>query len=74
MVPVTRGGPKTWENLVTSCQDCNQRKGSRTPEEANMPLLKKPTKLPLNYLPDILLLRKQVPDSWKTYLGDLLAS
>jgi 5-methylcytosine-specific restriction endonuclease McrA len=74
VVPATRGGPRSWENLVTSCQECNQRKGSRTPEEANMPLLRKPSKLPLNYLPDILLLRKQVPESWKIYLGDLLAS
>ena len=74
VVPLTRGGPGTWENLVTSCRDCNQQKGSRTPEEAGMPLAKKPTKLPLNFIPDILLLRQQVPESWKLYLGNLLAS
>ena len=27
------------ENLVTACVRCNTRKGSRTPEEARMPLL-----------------------------------
>lgn len=26
VIPVKNGGPKTWENLVTSCRDCNQRK------------------------------------------------
>jgi 5-methylcytosine-specific restriction endonuclease McrA len=74
VIPIMRGGPGSWENLVTSCQACNQAKGSRTPEEAGMPLMRRPAKLPINFLPDILLLRKQVPESWKMYLGDLLAS
>jgi len=74
VVPVTRGGPGSWENLVTSCRSCNQAKGSRTPEEAGMPLRRPPSKLPMNFIPDILLLRKQVPESWKLYLGNLLAS
>jgi hypothetical protein len=26
-------------NVVTACRGCNHRKGSRTPEEAHMPLL-----------------------------------
>jgi hypothetical protein len=34
----------TWENLVTSCKKCNNRKGGRTPEEANFTLLRKPFK------------------------------
>jgi 5-methylcytosine-specific restriction endonuclease McrA len=74
VIPITRGGPGTWENLVTSCRACNQAKGSRTPEEAGMPLMRRPSKLPMNFIPDILLLRKQVPESWKIYLGSLLAS
>src|ERR1044072_7615811 len=32
VVPVVRGGRKTWENIVTACIRCNQRKGDRTPE------------------------------------------
>lgn len=74
VIPVKRGGPRTWENLVTSCKACNQRKGSKTPEEAGMPLINTPARVPLNFLPDILHLRKEVPESWKIYLGDLLAS
>ncbi|MEM9540857.1 MAG: HNH endonuclease [Cyanobacteria bacterium P01_E01_bin.42] len=40
--PRSRGGGDSWDNLVTACVRCNVRKGSRTPEEANMPLLSKP--------------------------------
>ena len=32
----------TWESLVCACFKCNSKKGGRTPEEANMPLLKQP--------------------------------
>lgn len=41
--PVSRGGGNDWENVVTSCSPCNNRKASRTPEEAGMPLLSTPT-------------------------------
>lgn len=37
--PVSRGGKNAWTNVVTACKSCNSRKGSRTPEEANMTLL-----------------------------------
>ena len=37
--PESRGGTTRYGNLVTACIDCNQRKDSRTPEEAKMPLL-----------------------------------
>ncbi len=38
VVPRSRGGGDTWENLVAACVRCNVRKGNRTPEEAGMPL------------------------------------
>lgn len=41
IMPVSRGGKSTWENTVTACQKCNSKKGSRTPEEAGMPLARK---------------------------------
>jgi len=37
--PVSRGGRDVWENVVTACVGCNSRKGSRTPQQASMPLL-----------------------------------
>lgn len=42
VIPRSRGGGDTWENLVTACVRCNVKKGSRTPKEANMKLLSQP--------------------------------
>lgn len=42
VLPRSRGGPDSWENLVTACRECNLRKGRRTPEEASMRLLRAP--------------------------------
>ncbi len=47
--PRSRGGKDSWENVTTACLQCNVMKGNRTPEEANMPLRKKPHK-PLSNL------------------------
>lgn len=42
VMPRSRGGEATWENLVAACVACNVRKGGRTPQEANMKLLGAP--------------------------------
>jgi len=42
VLPRSRGGRLTWENVVLACGPCNVRKGDRTPEEARMSLLQKP--------------------------------
>ncbi len=44
VMPRSRGGRSTWENLVTSCRECNLRKGWATPEESGMPLRTRPTR------------------------------
>lgn len=38
VIPRCQGGPSTWGNLVACCQECNARKGGRTPEQAGMQL------------------------------------
>jgi 5-methylcytosine-specific restriction endonuclease McrA len=38
VIPRSRGGKDTWENLVAACVRCNVNKGNRTPTEAHMPL------------------------------------
>lgn len=38
VLPQSRGGKNTWENMAACCRKCNGRKDNRTPEEANMPL------------------------------------
>ena len=44
VVPRSRGGVTTWENVVCSCIPCNLKKGSKSPEEAGMRLLKRPVR------------------------------
>jgi len=39
VTPMSRGGATVWQNVVSACRACNQRKGNRTPESASMPLL-----------------------------------
>lgn len=42
VVPRSRGGEHTWENVVTACRTCNHRKGGKTIQEARMRLLNEP--------------------------------
>lgn len=42
VLPRCRGGGDTWFNLVAACQSCNGRKGSRTPQEAGMAMIREP--------------------------------
>ena len=42
VVPRSRGGTTTWENIVCACVACNVRKGGRTPHEAHMQLIRHP--------------------------------
>ena len=42
ILPESRGGKFSWSNLTSACRECNLKKGDRTPEEANMPLLHPP--------------------------------
>lgn len=44
VIPRDQGGRSTWENLVCSCIECNNRKANRTPAQAHMRLLKVPKK------------------------------
>ncbi len=39
IIPKSRGGGSTWQNLVTACHGCNGDKADRTPEEAGMTML-----------------------------------
>lgn len=69
VIPVARGGPKSWENIVTCCIPCNRKKGNRTPEEAGMKLLKAP-KAPSGFPHKIRFhfQQRQAPESWRDYI------
>ena len=48
VVPRSRRGLSTWENLVTCCFTCNNRKGDRTPPEAGMVLARQPRQISIH--------------------------
>ena len=66
IVPKSRGGPSTWENLCCACMRCNNRKNNRTPTEANMALKRKPRQP--KYIPWIQIKRNTLPDEWGKFL------
>jgi 5-methylcytosine-specific restriction endonuclease McrA len=43
LVPRSRGGRTSWDNVVTACTRCNLTKGSRLPQECGMRPLSRPT-------------------------------
>jgi 5-methylcytosine-specific restriction endonuclease McrA len=66
VVPKSRGGPDAWDNLVAACVPCNNKKGNRTPEEAQMTLRRRPFRPShVMYLRDFL---GSLDDAWKPYL------
>ena len=66
--PRSRGGESSWENLVACCHTCNNRKGSRTPEEAGMKLLRQPRPFSLHTSRQLMRLLGFGEDRWKKYL------
>jgi len=68
VIPRSRGGRTTWENIVSCCYECNAVKANRTPAEACMKLLalpKRPTWIPAV---QIRVSAKSVPDAWRDYV------
>ena len=42
VIPKSRGGKSTFENCVTACKDCNNKKNNKTPSESKMYLKRQP--------------------------------
>ena len=69
VLPRSQGGKTVWENIVSSCYDCNHKKAGRTPEQAKMRLLTKPVKP--RHLPLVAFHVEQsesLPEAWTNYL------
>ena len=68
VIPRHQGGEHTWENVVSACIPCNQRKAGRTPQQAGMRLLNHPSRprdnhsfyLPYRYL--------TIQKGWQKYI------
>jgi 5-methylcytosine-specific restriction endonuclease McrA len=66
IIPRQYGGRHTWENLICACTRCNNKKGNRTPEQAEMKLLKRPQKPSRLFFLQYYI---ETPhDSWRPYL------
>ena len=68
VIPRSRAGETTWENLVACCHSCNNRKGNRTPEEAGMKLLRTPRPFSLHTSRHLMRLLGRSDDQWRKYL------
>lgn len=70
VMPRSRGGETSWQNVVCSCVNCNTKKGSQTPQEAHMRLMTTPAEPKANPL----LLQKLTNPKyacWRTFLPHL---
>src|SRR6202051_1935103 len=68
VVPRSRGGASTWENLVACCHACNRRKGNQLPSEAAMKLMREPRAFNLHTSRHIMRLMGRSDDKWRKYL------
>tara|TARA_R110002020_G_scaffold32729_2_gene100337 strand:- start:782 stop:1288 length:507 start_codon:yes stop_codon:yes gene_type:complete len=66
IVPRSQGGKNEWLNLATACKKCNQKKGDKTPSEARMPLIKRPSVPKSDIFKNIN--KNQIIHRWRYYL------
>ena len=68
VVPRSRGGRSSWENLVACCYQCNNSKGDRTPEEAGFALARRPRPFTLHTSRQLMRLIGNKDEKWRKYL------
>jgi 5-methylcytosine-specific restriction endonuclease McrA len=66
VIPRSKGGTSSWENIVASCAPCNRRKGDRTPRQAGM----HPRRAPRTPRAEIFIhvASPTIPSAWLQYL------
>jgi 5-methylcytosine-specific restriction endonuclease McrA len=69
VIPRSRGGETSFKNIVSACKRCNRKKGARTPEEAKMPLRRKPYQPKHTPLGAFLVGIQDLPPEWGPYLA-----
>jgi 5-methylcytosine-specific restriction endonuclease McrA len=69
VVPRSRGGLSTWENLVACCHNCNRRKGNQMLHElTDMKLLREPRPFSLHTSRHIMRMIGSADAAWRKYL------
>jgi 5-methylcytosine-specific restriction endonuclease McrA len=67
VIPRSKGGSSTWDNIVASCAPCNRRKGSALPRQAGMELHQQPRVPNPNVF--IHVASPTIPTAWLQYLA-----
>ncbi len=67
VVPRSKGGGSTWDNIVASCAPCNRRKGDALPRQAGMQL-SRPPRTPSPHV-FIQVASPTIPPAWRQYLA-----
>jgi hypothetical protein len=68
IVPRSKGGQSTWENLVACCRACNGRKGNRLLKDVGMRLIRQPRPLDHEYAGFFLLRYPRLREAYEQYL------
>ncbi len=68
VVPRSRGGLSTWENLVAACHDCNRSKGNLLLGEMDWKLLREPRSFSLHTSRHIMRMIGHSDKKWRKYL------
>lgn len=71
VVPRSKGGPHTWENVVACCRKCNTYKGDRLLADCNLSLAS-PPEAPTQYV-WVKVAAGRVPEAWAPYLEPMAA-
>jgi 5-methylcytosine-specific restriction endonuclease McrA len=67
VVPRSKGGASTWDNIVASCAPCNRRKGNLLPRQVGMRLTNPPRTPNPNVF--IQVASPSIPEAWRQYLA-----
>jgi hypothetical protein len=76
VIPKSKGGQTTWENIVLSCVPCNNRKKDHSLKESGMKLIRKPFQptladLKINPIEQLRMrIRSKPPKTWEAFLGE----
>jgi 5-methylcytosine-specific restriction endonuclease McrA len=67
VIPRSKGGASSWDNIVASCAPCNRRKGNSLPRQVGMKLLKQPRTPSAHVF--IQVASPTIPAAWQQYLA-----
>lgn len=70
VIPMSRGGKTTWDNIVCSCLTCNNQKGGRIPHEAGLNLIYKPHKPPYSIFMNVSP-KQNLFEAWHVYMNPI---